>query len=311
MLACKEGSFVKRLFNQITKMKNKTIIITGANSGIGLATAKVLAQTGAKIIMTARDFIKGQRALKEVKDSSNNPDVHLQIMDLASLDSIYNASREILHKHERIDILINNAGIMSLKKNETVDGFEEQFGVNHLGHFLLTNLVLSRIEQTAKQYGEARVIFLSSGAHQRTKGIDFDDLGWEKRKYEGFTAYADSKLANILTANEIARRYGEARIFTHSLAPGAVKTNIYKNDSIKGIKLLLAKLAFAIIGISPEKGAATLVFLATSPEATKVNGRYWKKSKITQAKLPENEEAIAGRLWKVSMELTGLAKLEG
>ena len=304
------ASFAKLLFNQITMMKNKTIIITGANSGIGLATAKALAQTGAKIIMTARNVIKGREALKEVKNSSKNSDVHLQIMDLASLDSIHNASREILGKHERIDILINNAGLMSLKRNETVDGFEEQFGVNHLGHFLLTNLLVSRIEQSAKQHGEARIIFLSSGAHQRTKGIDFDDLGWQKRKFEGFTAYADSKLANILTANEIARRYSGSRIFTHSLAPGAVKTNIYKNDSIKGIKLLLAKLAFAIIGISPEKGAATSVFLATSPEAIKVNGKYWKKSAIIQARLPENEEAIAARLWKVSMELTGLTKLE-
>jgi len=290
-------------------MENKTIIITGANSGIGLATAKALARTGAKIIMTARDPLKGRLALEEVKNASNNPAIYLQIMDLASLDSVYNASKEILHKHERIDILINNAGLMSLKRNETVDGFEEQFGVNHLGHFLLTNLLISRIERTAKQYGEARIIFLSSGAHQRTRGIDFDDLEWEKREYKGFTAYADSKLANILTANEIARRYGGSRIFTHSLAPGAVKTNIYKNDSIKGIKLLLAKLAFAMIGISPEKGAATTVFLATSPETIKVNGKYWKKSKITQAKLPENEEAIADRLWKVSMELTGLTKI--
>ena len=287
-------------------MKNKNILITGANSGLGLATAKALAKTEATIVMMVRNLQKGQQALEEVKNESGNNNIHLQVMDLASLASIQNAANEILNNYNRIDILINNAGLITLNKKTTIDGFEEQFAVNHLGHFLLSSLLINKMVQTAQQYKEARILFLSSGAHKRTKGIDFNDLNWEKRKYNGITAYADTKLANILTAKALANKYGKSGIFAHAIAPGAVNTNIFKNDSITGFKQFLVTSLFNLFGVNPETGAATTVFLATSSEALKVNGKYWKKSKIKQAKLPNNEKAITDQLWEVSRKLTGL-----
>ena len=285
-------------------MKDKTILITGANSGIGLETAKNLAQTGAKIWMMARNPEKGKVAVEAVRASSGNDNIHLQLIDLASLSSVRDAAKNLLTQNPRIDVLINNAGLIKMKKETTKDGFETVFGVNHLGPYLLTRLLLDRIQETAQTQGEARTIFVSSALHQNNKGIQFDDLMWDNRKYSGMKAYGESKLANILTANEIARRYGKDGIIAHSVHPGGAKSNIYRNGNIKGISLMVTKLVYALIGISLAKGAETPTFLAQSTEAAKSNGKYWAKNKITKAKLPENEAEVAARLWKVSEELT-------
>ncbi len=143
-------------------MKSKTILITGANSGIGLETAKNLAKTGAKIWMMARNEQKGKQAVDEVRALSGNANVHLQLIDLASLESVRNAAKSLLEQNERIDVLVNNAGLIKMKKEHTEDGFETVFGVNHLGPYLLTRLLLDRIRKTAQAHGEARTIFVSS-----------------------------------------------------------------------------------------------------------------------------------------------------
>lgn len=284
-------------------MSKKTILITGANSGIGLETARNLAKQDATIIMMARNREKGMAAVEDVRKLSKNDDVHLQLIDLASKSSVRSAAENLLKQHPRIDVLINNAGLIKLEKTLTEDGLETVFAVNHLGPYLLTRLLLDRIANTAKKEGEARIIFVSSALHANNKGISFDDLNWEKRKFSGMQAYGESKLANILTANEIARRYGESGIIAHSVHPGGVKSNIYRNGNIKGIALVITKMVYALIGISLAKGAETPTFLAIDPKAAEVNGKYWVKSKIKAAKLPANEAEVAAKLWTVSAEL--------
>ncbi|MEM9820066.1 MAG: SDR family oxidoreductase [Bacteroidota bacterium] len=287
-------------------MENKTLLITGANVGIGLETAKNLARTGATIVMMARNKAKGEEAVKEVKTATGNAKVFLQMIDLASMQSVRKAAQELLDHHQRIDVLINNAGLIKMEKHLTEDGFDTIFGVNHLGPYLLTRLLLDRIQETAKREGSTRVLFVSSDLHKRVKGIDFEDLNWESRRFNGIKAYGESKQANIMTANEIARRYGAKGVFAHSIHPGPVRTNIYRNGNIRGYKLWVTKLAYALVGISLAEGAATPTFLATSPEAIQTNGKYWIKSKIAKTHLPKNEAAVAKKLWEVSAQLTGV-----
>ena len=285
-------------------LENKTIIITGGNNGIGLATAKILANTAAKIIITARDVQKGKAAVAAIKSHSGNANIHLQLLDLERLDNIRIAAKELLKNNEHIDVLINNAGVYLLHREQTPHGFEKQFGINHLGHFLLTHLLLPKIEATAKAKTEARIIMVSSGAHKRTEGIHFDDLQWTKRKFDPIKPYAESKLANILMANEIARRYGHSGIYAHSLHPGMIKSNIYRNGNIKGLKGLIVKALFSGFGKTTKQGAATSVFLATSKKALTENGKYWAKSKMIPATLPPNEKEVAKKLWEISEQLT-------
>ncbi|MEM8906954.1 MAG: SDR family oxidoreductase [Bacteroidota bacterium] len=287
-------------------MKEKTVLVTGANSGIGLETARNLAKTGAQVVMLARHPEKGRLAVETVRQETGNTRVHLQLLDLASMPSIHQAAQQILEQYERIDVLINNAGLIKMERLVTESGWETVFGVNHLGPYLLTRLLMERMVQTAQQVGEARILFVSSELHKRAKGIPFDDLQWERRRYNGIMAYAESKLANILTANEVARRYGTQGIIAHSIHPGAARTNIYQNGNLKGFQLWVAKLAYAFLGTSLAAGAATPTFLATAPEALKTNGRYWAKSKIVPPHLPADEASVAAHLWAVSAQLTGL-----
>ena len=275
----------------------KTILITGGNDGIGKSTAKALARKGLRVVLACRNKARAQKAVKEIKKQSANEEVVFLPCDLASFDSIREAARQFKDKFGQLDVLVNNAGLYTSHLDHTQEGYELQFGVNHLGHFLLTHLLLGPL----KQAGEPRVVNVSSIAYLHGQ-IDFNNLRGEKgpEHYDGMKAYAQSKLANVLFTRELARRYPEIDAF--ALHPGAIRTRIgnkhtawYTSIGWHLLKILMRPT---------EKGAKTPVYLATSPEVKGASGQFFD-DKQRQRSLSEagRNDALARQLWKVSMEM--------
>jgi NAD(P)-dependent dehydrogenase (short-subunit alcohol dehydrogenase family) len=276
-------------------MKGKVCLITGATQGIGLAAAIDIAKHGPTMVLVARDPKRGEAAVAEVKEKSGNPGVELMLADLASLASIRRLADTFKAKYDRLHVLINNAGAIAMQRSLTEDGYETTFAVNHLAYFLLTNLLLDVMKASAP----ARIINVSSEA-QRQGTINFDDLHGERR-YSGMRAYGQSKLANVLFTYELARRLQGTGVTANCLHPGVVATGFGRNNS--GIFKLLVQIASPFL-LTPEKGARTTVYLATSPEVEGVTGKYFDKSREKKS-IPESYDlAIAKRLWEVSEELT-------
>ena len=219
------------------RLDGKTVIITGANTGIGLETAVDLAKRNGRVILACRSVERGEKAAVEVRKRSGNDNVVFRQLDLASLDSVRKFSDKILEEEPRIDILINNAGVMAFpERTLTQDGFEMQFAVNHLGHFLLTNLLLDRI----KEAPSARIVILSSSAHQRGK-IDFDNLNSE-RSYSPMTVYGTSKLANILFSRSLMKRLEGTRVTANALHPGVIMTELSKHINPFHVRIHVCKI---------------------------------------------------------------------
>ena len=206
------------------KLDGKAVIITGANTGIGKETAVDLARRGARVILACRSAEKGEETVVEVRARSGNDKVVFRRLDLASLESVRQFASSILEEEPTIDILINNAGVSCCPYSKTEDGFEMQFGVNHLAHFLLTNLLLDRL----KEAPTARIVNVSSIAHRHVKGINFDDLNSEK-SYSPLVAYGQSKLANILFTRSLAKRLAGTSVITNCLHPGVIRTEIFRH----------------------------------------------------------------------------------
>ena len=206
------------------KLDGKTVIITGANTGIGKETAIDLARRGARVIIACRSAEKGEEAVVEVRAKSDNDKVVFRRLDLASLESVRRFASKVLEEEPTIDILINNAGVMACPYSKTEDGFEMQFGVNHLGHFLLTNLLLDRLKESPA----ARIVNVSSMGHKLAKRINFDDLNSEK-SYSSFVAYSQSKLANILFTRSLAKRLVGTSVIANCLHPGGVRTELVRH----------------------------------------------------------------------------------
>ena len=206
------------------RMDGKTVIITGANTGIGKETALDLANRGARVIVACRDEKKATIAVDDIKKRTNSQNVIFKKLDLASLASVRQFSEEILQEEEHINVLINNAGVMIPPYMLTEDGFELQFGVNHLGHFLLTNLLLDRIKQSTP----SRIINVSALAHVHAN-LDFDDMMWEKKGFKIWSSYAHSKLANIMFTRELAKQLEGTGVSTYSLHPGVIRTELLRN----------------------------------------------------------------------------------
>lgn len=281
----------------MTTMSGKIVLVTGANAGIGKATALGLAKLGATVVMVCRDRNKGEAAQTEIKAVSGNQSVDLLIADLSSQQSIRQFAQEFKDKYQRLDVLVNNAGGIFGERKLTVDGLEYTFALNHLAYFLLTNLLLDILQKSAP----ARIVNLSSGAQQMGT-INFDDLQGEK-KYGSQAAYSQSKLANVLFTYELARRLQGTGVTVNCVQPGIVKTNFGATGSWV-IKLVI-RLTTPFMK-TPEQGADTVLYLATSPEVEGVTGKYFDNRKARTTAKISYDETVARRLWDVSAQLTKL-----
>jgi len=283
-------------------MTGKVCLVTGANQGIGKETAVALAWMGATVVMTSRDRAKGEAALADVRSRSGRQDAELMLADFGSFASIRQLAADFKAKHDRLDVLVNNAGAIITTRSETADGFETTFGVNHLGYFLLTNLLLDTVKASAP----SRIVNVASRAHLRSE-MDFDDLNSRRGRYSAMRTYARSKLANVLFTYELARRLQGTGVTANCLHPGVVRTGFGKNNS--GYAKLLFQ-TFQVVArpfiLSPEKGAATSIYLASSPEVEGVTGKYFVDCRETQSSPASYDEGAQRKLWEVSEELCEL-----
>lgn len=279
---------------------SRTCLITGANSGIGRVTALELAQKGYDIIMLCRNLDKARPVRQEIKKVSKTGHVDLVWCDMASQSSVSQAAREVADRYDRLDVLLNNAGLYLPKEQYSPDGIELTFATNHLGPFLLTNLLLNLLRKGTA----ARVITVSSEAHRWDQGFILDELV-QPRSYNGMKAYGASKLGNILFARELADRLANDGITSNSLHPGAVKTNFGQSASnFQGLIFNLMRPFF----ISPEKGAETSIYLASAPEITNVTGLYFAKCRPKTPSAAAQSKYNATELWALSEQATQLKK---
>lgn len=276
-------------------MNHKLIMITGANAGIGKVAALELAKQGHHIVMVCRSQERGQAAQSEIKATSGSEQVDLLIADLSVQADIRQLAAEFKQTYNRLDVLVNNAGAIFDKRQETADKLELTFALNHMGYFLLTDLLLDMLKASAP----ARIVNVSSDAHRRGS-INFDDLQHEK-SYSGFPVYSDSKLANVLFTYELARRLNGSSVTTNALHPGFVNTNF--GSTMSSIPAFFIGIISRLFAISPEKGAETITYLAASPEVEGVTGKYFVKNKATRSSSESYDEAVAKRLWEVSEQL--------
>ncbi len=282
-------------------MTGKVVLITGATSGIGRVTALALAQMGATVVVHGRSQEKAEYTVSLIKEETGSTTVDFLLADLASLDEIRQMAETFRQRYDRLDVLVNNAGAVFLKRQKSTDGFEMTFAVNHLAYFLLTNLLLDLLVQTGEQQGEARIVSVSSDAHYGTK-IDFNELQSESL-YSGWIAYGQSKLENILFTYELARRLQGTNVTANVLHPGFVATCFSMNNPLMRPLMKLASL----FAISPEEGAQTSIYLASSDEVKGVSGKYFYKCKPRKSSSTSRDEETQRHLWEVSEELVGLS----
>ena len=279
-------------------MQDKICLITGANAGIGQQTALELAQMGATVVIVARDPQRGEAARAAIAATTGNPRVELLQADFASPPSIHAMATSFAARYDRLDVLVNNAGVYLTGRETTADGLERTFAVNHLGYFMTTLLLWPSLVAAPS----ARVINLSSDAHRQAK-LNLDDLQNE-RKYAGFRAYAQSKLANVLFTYELDRRRGNAPVTVNAVHPGFVASNFGRNN--RGVIGLVMTRLVPLFAKSVVEGAATSVYLASSPEVAGVSGRYFVDCRPVKSAPQSYDRTAAERLWAVSEELTGL-----
>lgn len=283
--------------NPTADMDGKVCLVTGATSGIGEITAAALAARGAQVIVVGRNQQKAEDTVQQIKSETGSDFVHYLLADFADLQQIHDLVSSFKSQYSRLDVLINNAGAYFNTRRQTVYGAEMTFLVNHLAPFLLTNLLLDMIKMSPA----ARVINVSSDAHQYGS-MDFDNLEF-KRGYFGMRAYARSKLANILFTYELARRLDGGKIKVNALNPGHVATDIYRtNFSVIGPFL---KWFMGFFALTPEEGAETPIYLASSAEVESVTGRYFYKREAVQSSPTSYDQNVAHQLWLVSERLTG------
>ena len=281
-------------------LAGRTMAVTGANSGIGLATVSALAGRGARVVLCARDAGRGRRALDSVRAAHPGAEVELVCFDLSSLDSVRRGAEELLARVDRLDVLVNNAGLVLGHRRETPEGFEATFAINHLGPFLLTTLLCPRLVASAP----ARVVTVSSVSHrQAVRGLDFDDLG-TRHRYRGMKAYGRSKLAGVLVTAELARRLAGTGVTANSCHPGVVRTRYGRDGDTRGL-LPLGMTLIAPLLKSAEEGARLPVHLATAPELEQVTGAYFSGGRAVRPSRAARDRAAAARLFAVSTALTG------
>ena len=279
-------------------MNNKICLVTGANAGIGFETAKSLCAKGATTVLVCRSKEKAEKAAAEIKKEVPDAKTDFAIADLSSQKQVRELAENIGSRYDKIDVLINNAGSWFSDFELTEDGIERQWAINHISPFLLTHLLLPSLQKAQ----DPRVINVSSDSHFHGK-IHFDDVNL-RNNYHGLRAYAQSKLANVLFTFEFNRRKASEHITINAVQPGLVKTDIglKHTASFHGLMWKLRRLT----GVSPEKGAATSVYLASSEEVRGISGKYWDKCKPKAASKNANKEEEAARLWELSKEMCGI-----
>jgi NAD(P)-dependent dehydrogenase (short-subunit alcohol dehydrogenase family) len=298
---------------EIPDQSGRTVVITGANSGLGFAATKLFARKGAHVVMACRNLDRARTAQEEVRSSLGDPSLSVLELDLADLESVRSFVTAFEQGHDDLHVLCNNAGIMAIPRRETADGFEMQFGVNHLGHFALTGLLIDRLQETS---GESRVVTHSSGLHENGE-IEFEDLQSE-RDYDKWEAYAQSKLANLLFAYELDRRLRDLGASVKSVGchPGYADTALQQRGpemSGSRIRLWGMKIANRLFAQSAEQGVLPMLYAATAPEIS--GGEYVGPGGFMNMRgQPEIQESsalstdidVAARLWEISEELTGV-----
>ncbi len=301
---------------QIPDASDLTVVITGANSGIGYEASKALAIRGAQVILGVRSLEKGRQAEAEIRLSAPNARLEVERLDLASLASVQTFAERIASRHAHLDVLINNAGLMAIPPRKTAEGFEMQFGVNHVGHFALTGLLLEALRAAPA----ARIVTVSSGLHERGR-INFDDLMGEQR-YERWAAYSQSKLANLLFAYELDRRLkaSGARAISLGAHPGYAATNLsYAGPGLDGSKarVVVMRMANSVLAQSAAMGALPTLYAATAPGLA--GGEYIGPDGlggargypvISRSSEASHSNADASRLWQVSEQLSGVHYLD-
>lgn len=283
-----------------TNISGKTVLITGASDGIGKATALQLATMGASVIGIGRNPDKIAATLAALNATPGVGEVTMLRADLSSMQEVRTLAATIKHHHPRIDVLINNAGGFFPTRHTTADGYEMTFALDHLAPFLLTNLLLDTLVAS-----RARVITLSSAMHMLGR-INFDDLHYAHRRYSGIFAYSQAKLANILFATELARRTAGSGVTSNLVHPGLVRSSI--GSAERSLTTIGLAWAMRLRGISPEEGAATSVYLASSPEVAQITGGYFVRCKQIAPIQHALDQSIAGRLWRVSAEMVDLPR---
>jgi len=279
-------------------MQGKTVVITGATSGIGEIAALALAGMGARIVMVARDKARAGATLTKLKGVNPSAEHRAHYGDLSAMSDMRRIGHEIAEREPAIDVLINNAGAVFTERKLSADGLEMTFATNHMSYFVLSALLADRLKATPG----ARVVSTASEAYKAGK-LDFDNLQSEK-SYSTFRAYGTSKLENILFTRELSRRLAPSGVTANCLHPGGVATRFGSNNS--GVLASIFGVLIKIVGISPEKGARTIIYLASSPDVTgKSGGYYYKKALVTPGPAAQNDEN-AKRLWDVSSKIAGI-----
>lgn len=276
-------------------MNGKIVVVTGGNTGIGKATVEGLAKAGATVVIACRDVGKGQAAADEIAAKTGSKVLSVMALDLASLASVRAFAAAFAAKFPRLDVLVENAGVSTGKRQVTADGLEMDFGVNHVGHFLLTELLLPLLEASAP----SRIVVVSSSVHTGAK-LDFDDLQGEK-SWSTFGAYGRSKLANMLFVHALAKRLAGKNVVVNALHPGVISTELARD--FPAPMRLFARWFFK----SPEQGARTSLHLATSPEGGTVSGKYFIDAKVAKPSASAVDDALAERLWTETERLVARA----
>ncbi len=278
-------------------MSGKTCLVTGATSGIGEVATLELAKQGAKVVLVGRSQAKAEATAERIRRETNNPAVEYLLADLSSQAEVRRLADEVKARYPRIDVLINNAGAMINPRRESVDGIEMTWALNHLGYFLLTELLLDTLKASAP----SRIVSVASDAHRMVSGINFDDVEG-KKSYTAFRIYGQSKLANILFTRELARRLEGSGVTANCLHPGFVATNFTTGE---GLTFRIFQMMAKVFAISPEDGAKTTVYLASSPEVEGISGRYFAKCREAKPTRAALDDASARRLWELSERMVG------
>lgn len=277
-------------------------LVTGATTGIGLATAEGLARSGAHVILGARTPARGEAARDRIATATGSDRLEVVVGDLSVQAEVRRLAEEIARTHDRLDVLVNNAGMVATRRQETADGFELTWAVNHLAPFLLTNLLTDLLVASAP----ARVVTVASDAHEGAR-LDLDDLQYTRRRYRTMAVYGQSKLANILFTVELARRLEGTGVTANCLHPGVVGSDF---GSRTGGLFSFGWRILRPFVLSPERGARTSIYLATSPEVARVTGRYFVRGRARDPSPAARDAEMASRLWEVSERMTGLAPAE-